>query len=201
MSHSDEYSRSATLSSAALHPSAQTTSPSGGTLRAKLAPLFFAMCIIALVMAIYRQSIPPDPGNVVEQFLRAIARGDKRAAAPFLSGSERDDLIKIRPLQWELQADSANTSALSVKTTVRKVTTSRAIVDATCTREDDSFLLQFILEPDRMTGWKIRDIQQPPSPESAKKDLPESAEERELRERLIHDLSRDGKTPVETDSP
>lgn len=200
MSHRDEpFAASATLPSPAPRPPVQTASSSEGSFRTKLAAILFAMSIVALVMALYRQSTPPDPAIAVKQFLHAIARGDKRAAAPYLAGLERGELGKVSSLQWELQMDSTNAASMKVKTTVGKITTSRAFVEATISRDGDAFTLQFILEPDRSTGWKIRDIQQAPPSGSRKGDLSETPEERELRERLIHDLGRDGQTPVETD--
>ncbi|MFO1022827.1 MAG: hypothetical protein U0903_19345 [Planctomycetales bacterium] len=192
-------------STATLAPGpAQPLPHSGSSNRLPLrifAAIIFLLSLAALGISVYRrvQQLPPD--RIVETFLQALLQGDTRTAARYLSKGEKSDLAKIGPLQLELQSDSAHESPFTIQVKTQKITTSRAIVDATLTRNGDSLPLQFLLEPSSATGWIIRDIQNPdPQAEKQKPDR-ESPEQKELRERLIHDLSRGGQTPVETEDP
>lgn len=194
-------------SSATLPPHSTSPLPhndsakSGLQVRSLFAGMLFLLSILALGIAVYRRAELPLPEKVVESFLQALLKGESRTAARYLSEGEKSDLGKVRPLQMELQTDSAMQSAFTLQVKTQKVTTSRAIVDATISRGGDSLPLQFLLEPSSTTGWKIRDIQNPQPPAERRKLEPESPEQRELREQLIDGLSRGGKTPVETGDP
>lgn len=185
-------------------PKLRETRPPASSWGARLAPLFLLGSLVALVMAIVSRESPPTPEQIARDFLIALQANDVVTLRRWMTPELLQELPALLQLQ-ERKSSETSPAPSAIKVTVRKVTASRAFVDAILTRDNESLPIEVVLHSDRETGWKVHEIRNqptlksgerlevPPTPETESTD----SERKSLQEELIRELNRKGEVPLE----
>lgn len=123
-------------------PKLRETRPPASSWGARLAPLFLLGSLVALVMAIVSRESPPTPEQIARDFLIALQANDVVTLRRWMTPELLQELPALLQLQ-ERKSSETSPAPSAIKVTVRKVTASRAFVDAILTGATNLYRLRW----------------------------------------------------------